>query len=131
MVESRVEDEDNFRAFIVDDRMCFLVPQNGNSKPVVSVRLLGSLCMNIRDEPAFVSWISFQIEILDMLRLVQRINIGIRERIDARKCSEVLSSTSESFKQRELRRRLQISLLGKFLLSLCLAEVAVYVIQAL
>lgn len=34
LIESRVEDADNLRALVVDDRMQLLVPEDGNREPM-------------------------------------------------------------------------------------------------
>jgi len=55
LVEGGVEDADDFRAFVVDDRLCFLVPENWDGKP------------------AAIVGVRFEIEILDVLGVVQRL----------------------------------------------------------
>lgn len=63
LIERSVEDTDDLRAFVVDDCMSLLVPQDGDC------------------EPATIIGIGLEIQVLDVLRLIEGVYGGAREGI--------------------------------------------------
>lgn len=88
LVEGGVEDADDLRTFIVDDRLCFLVPENRDGEPgrQGGIRARCGVGQWIRDDtPAAIVGICFEIEIFDVLGVVQRVGVRAGERIHAGK----------------------------------------------
>lgn len=86
VVEGGVEDANDFRAFVVDDRLRFLVPENRDSESGRQGRVSGCLVRIAgRDLPAAEVGVRFEVEILDVLGIVQRVDVCPGERINAGK----------------------------------------------
>ena len=84
VIEGGVEDADDFRALIIDNRSCLPIPQDRNGEPwrrndVTLERVWSNGLME--DVPATEVGICLEVEISNVLRAIQRIVFSPRERV--------------------------------------------------
>lgn len=90
-IEGSVKDTNDFRAFIVDDRMVLFVPEDRHSKPGLRAVIEKNRSEKMDVLPASIIFISLKVDVPYVLRIVNWIHVCTRKLIGVCKWPAVSS----------------------------------------
>jgi hypothetical protein len=98
IIELGIEYSDDLGALIVHDCFVLLVPKDGDGEPVRRLRdRLWTSDHGLADGPSAVTWVGSEIQILDVFRPVQGVDVRRRELVDIRERPAPLAHTGGDY----------------------------------
>ena len=94
IIELGIEYSDDLGALVIHDFLVLLVPEHGNGEPVGLLRdELQASDYGKADGPPGIAWLGSEIQIFDVFRAIQGINVRCRVVVDACEGPSLLAHT--------------------------------------